>query len=62
MYCEKFVTMIVLAVLFLVAVGATYAVSRDQFVRFMAYVVAVALSSFIGFVVANAVRNCRSKV
>jgi len=62
MYCEKFVTMIVLAVLFLVAVGATYAVSGDQFVRFMAFTVAVAVSSFMGFVVANTVRNCRSKV
>ena len=62
MCCEKFVTMIVLAVLFLVAVSAVYVAPGDQFGRFMAFTVAVAVSSFMGFVVANTVRNCRSKV
>jgi hypothetical protein len=61
MDCEKFATMVVLAVLFLVAVGAMYVVPGDQFGRFMVFAVAVALSSFMGFVAANAVRNCKKK-
>ena len=61
MYCEKFATMVVLAVLFLAAVGAMYIVPGEQFSRFMAYVVTVSLSSFIGFVAANVIRNCKRK-
>ena len=61
MYCEKFATMIVLAVLFLAAVGAVYAVSGDRFGRFAAFVVATALSLFMGFVAANVARNCKKK-
>jgi len=61
MYCEKFATMIALAVLFLVAVGAVYAVSGDRFGRFMALAVVMALSSLVGFVVANVVKRCRGK-
>lgn len=61
MYCEKFITMVMLAVMFLIAVGAVYIAQEDQFGRFTAYIVAAALSSFIGFGVANVVANCRSK-
>ena len=53
--------MIALAVLFLVAVGAVYAVSGDQFGRFMALAVVMALSSLVGFVIANIAKRCRGK-
>ena len=61
MYCEKFATMTALAVLFLAAVCAVYALSGDQLGRFVALIVAVALSSFICFAVADVARRCRGK-